>query len=312
MSVFERKVQAAEPGILTYGLTPPRAGYDAARLREIADRQRQRIAALPIDAVVLYDLQDESSRDATPRPFPFLPTLDPSLYAAQYLSSLPTVVYRAVGNHDEAGFASWLRAADAADEPAAVTFVGSPSSRSGADGASRLSLRRAYELHATHCQRLLLGGICIAERHSKKGNEHLRMLEKHALGCSFFVSQAVYDASVTQTLLNDLVEALRRAQLRPFPVLLTLTPCGSERTLEFIKWLGIALDPELEARLQNSRDMLAESVSICEELIRQFVRHGPREIPVGINIESVSIRKADIDAAAALVEFAASELGRRG
>jgi len=305
MSLFAQKVRSARPGILTYGLTPPRAAHDAARLHEIADRQRARLETLPVDAVILYDLQDETSRDASPRPFPFLPTLDPFAYAQNYLSTLgiDTVVYRAVGNHDEAGFGAWLADADQVNAPAAVTFVGSPANHA----RGTLSLRRAYELHAANCRRLLLGGICIAERHARKGDEHLRMLEKRAHGCSFFVSQAVYDAEASHTLLADLARELRARALAPFPVILTITPCGTEKTLEFMKWLGISFAPEIEARLRNGRDMLAESVAIAEDLIRQFARQSSA-IPVCINVESVSIRKADIDAAASLVEFAAREL----
>ena len=50
--------------------------------------------------------------------------------------------------------------------------------------------------------------------------------------------------------------------------------------------------------------MLGESVAICETLIRHFARRSAGPIPLGINVESVSIRRADIDAAHALVEFA--------
>lgn len=310
MSDFADKVRARAPGILTYGMTPPRAANDTERLRAIAANQRARIASLPVDAIVLYDLQDESSREANPRPFPFLPTIDPFVYARDHLAALgvPTVVYRAVANYEEATFESWLASAEAGREPAAVTFVGSPTATAPGT-SSRLGLRRAYELYAKHCERLLLGGICLAERHLRKGDEQLRMLDKHALGCSFFVSQAVYDARASEALLSDLAASLAARSLEPFPVLLTLTPCGTEKTLEFMKWLGIAFDPELEARLRSSRDMLAESVAICEGLIRQFAGH-PSAIPLGINVESVSIRKADIDAATALAEFAARELTR--
>jgi hypothetical protein len=50
--------------------------------------------------------------------------------------------------------------------------------------------------------------------------------------------------------------------------------------------------------------MLAESVAICEQLILEFAARRDGPIPLGINVESVSIRRADIEAAAALVEFA--------
>src|SRR5213078_421304 len=113
----------------------------------------------------------------------------PSAYARGYLGDTgrELVVYRAVANHQEAEFAAWLSAAESAPEPAAVTFVGSPAG--ARQPSDRLNLRRAYQLYAERCKRLLLGGIAIAERHLQKGDEHRRMLDKQALGCSFFVSQ---------------------------------------------------------------------------------------------------------------------------
>lgn len=313
MSIFEQRVRARRPGILTYGLTPPRASHDREKLAEIAARQRAQIAALPVDGVILYDLQDESSRDASPRPFPFLPTVDPYVYSRDYLGApgRALIVYRAVANHDEATFVKWLEGIDGASEPAAVTFVGSPAR--GDNVGARLNLRRAYDLHATHCKRVLLGGICIAERHLKKGDEHLRMLEKHARGCSFFVSQAVYDDAATAALLDDLAKEARLRRVDPLPVLLTITPCGSHKALDFMKWLGISFAPAIESRLRGSADMLSESVTICETLIRHIARLSSGPIPLGINVESVSIRRADIEAAHALVEFARRELeGRTG
>ena len=306
MSDFRAKVRARLAGLLTYGLTPPRASNDDAKLSEIAHRQRLRIATLPVDAVVLYDLQDESNRDDSPRPFPFLPTLDPFAYARDYLggSGLETIVYRAVGNYEEAAFSAWLAAADGAPEPTAVTFVGSPT----AQPTGRLGLRRAYELYGACCERLLLGGVCIAERHAKKGDEHRRILDKQRLGCAFFVSQAVYDPAANRALLADLAREAQARGVEPAPLLLTITPCGSEKALEFMKWLGIAFDPKLERRLRQSSDMLGESMAICEEMIREVASQTSSPIPLGINVESVSIRRADIDAAESLVAFARREL----
>ena len=128
MADFREKVRARRSGILSYGLTPPRAGHERDKLMEIARRQCDQIRSLPVDAVVLYDLQDESSRDASPRPFAFLPTLDPFAYARDFLGDAKRdlIVYRAVANHQEAEFAAWLSAAESAAEPAAVSFVGSP------------------------------------------------------------------------------------------------------------------------------------------------------------------------------------------
>ena len=71
-----------------------------------------------------------------------------------------------------------------------------------------------------------------------------------------------------------------------------------------MKWLGISFDPAIERRLLQSSDMLAESVAICEQLILEIADRPRGPVPLGVNVESVSIRRADIEAAVALVEFA--------
>jgi hypothetical protein len=304
MAGFREKVLARRSGILSYGLTPPRAAHDLEKLSGIAERQRAQLRSLPVDAVVLYDLQDESSREPSPRPFAFLPTLDPFSYARDYLGDAgrELIVYRAVANHEEAEFAEWLSAADSASEPAAVTFVGSPARAQ--QSRDRLNLRRAYQLYTERCKRLLLGGIGIAERHLQKGDEHLRMLDKQAQGCSFFVSQAVYDLNASGRLLADLAREAEARAIPAAPLLLTITPCGSEKALHFMKWLGISFDPAIERRLLGANDMLSESIAICEQLIDEIAQRRDPRVPLGINVESVSIRRADIEAAAELVEFA--------
>src|SRR4051812_48462877 len=87
-----------EPGVLTYGLTPPKRSTPPDRRAAIAARQMERIASLPVDALVLYDIQDESARTGAPRPYPFLESTDPTEYAYEDLAqlALPKIVYRCV------------------------------------------------------------------------------------------------------------------------------------------------------------------------------------------------------------------------
>ena len=50
------------PPRLTYGITPLKASFTEERKREVAALQCARIQRLPVDALVVYDLQDESAR----------------------------------------------------------------------------------------------------------------------------------------------------------------------------------------------------------------------------------------------------------
>ena len=85
--------------VLLYGTTPPRAGSDGSAVRTAADKLAARLAPLPVDGVVVYDIQDETGRTESPRPFPFTGTVDPRDYAG--LLRRPTIVYKALGSMDE-------------------------------------------------------------------------------------------------------------------------------------------------------------------------------------------------------------------
>jgi hypothetical protein len=75
-----------------------------------------------------------------------------------------------------------------------TVFVGS----SSREKAVLTSLARAYELRDQVQPELLLGGVAIAERHARRGDEHLRLIAKQAAGCSFFVTQIVYDVNAAK------------------------------------------------------------------------------------------------------------------
>jgi 5,10-methylenetetrahydrofolate reductase len=161
-------------------------------------------------------------------------------------------------------------------------------------------LAEAYAIART-APNLVLGGIAIAERHVAKVDEHQRMLAKQDAGCRFFITQSVYDAASTRSLLSDYALSLQACGGSPATVVLTFSPCGSVRTLEFMKWLGISFPRWLENELRHSADTLERSIDLCEKVfidVQDYARE--KHLPVGINVESVSIRKAEVDASVEL------------
>ncbi len=259
------------------------------------------------DGLVVYDIQDEPGRSGQIRPFPFLPTVDPEAYAYDALAELviPKIVYRCVGAQPREAFSNWVDTVRAADRRLSV-FVGAPHGRSSIPG---LPLAEAYVL-ARAAPNLILGGIAIAERHVAKEDEHQRILAKQDAGCRFFITQSVFDAASTKSLLSDYALALQACGRPPAPVVLTFSPCGSVRTLEFMKWLGIAFPRWLENELRHSADTLARSIDLCEHLfadVQDFARE--KRWPIGINVESVSIRKAEVDASVELYRRLSARLG---
>lgn len=284
---------------LTYAITPPNRTTPVERRREIAAAQSARISALPIDALLVYDVQDEATRNGAARPFPFTPKVDPLSYAfdALQVGSLPRVVYRAVADQDEPALRQWLEALHARGGQAVL--VGAPSR----SVASALTLTEAYAVCRSHHPALQFGGVLIPERHESAGAEDARVWAKVQQGCRFFVSQTVWSVAATKRLLQDL---RLRAELeggQAPPILLTFSPCGSEQTLRFLEWLGVSLPGPIKRELLSAKDMLARSVELAAETfdeVRTFAAE--QGLDVGCNVESVSARIDEVEASLELVQ----------
>jgi hypothetical protein len=294
------KLASRSAGICLYGFAPPKQATPSERLEAIVAQQLVRLGSLPVDGLIVYDIQDEAERVSVPRPFPFLPTLPPEVYAHDHLGSLavPKIVYRCVNRETRDGFVRWLESEN--DGPRISVLVGAPSRHSQVG----LRLTDAYGLARQHSSNLLLGGIAIAERHARTLDEHERILAKTANGCRFFVTQAVYDVTSTKSLLSDYALAVDKTGGMPLPIILTFSPCGSEKTLSFMKWLGIAFPRWLENDLQSARDPLAKSLELCERIFAEVLYYAENKgIPLGVNVESVSIRKEEIEASVELLQL---------
>jgi hypothetical protein len=292
MSLHARLAEA-RGGMLLFGITPPRLSASAEQVREIAAVTLARLASLDVDGLVLYDIDDESDRNPVERPFPYLPTMDPAVFEATHLGdwTRPVVVYRCVGKYAEADLRTWLRSADASRTLG--VFVGASSEHK----AVRTSLSQAQALHQQIRPELLAGGVAIAERR----DEHLRLLAKQRRGCAFFISQVTYSSDAAKSMVSDYFYACRELGLTPRPVLFTLSVCGSVKTLAFLKWLGVGVPRWLENELRNAADTLAESSAHCLANARELSAFCRRlGMPFGFTVESVSIRRAEIEASVAL------------
>ena len=294
------KLASRSAGICLYGFAPPKQATPSERLEAIVAQQLVRLGSLPVDGLIVYDIQDEAERVSVPRPFPFLPTLPPEVYAHNHLGSLavPKIVYRCVNRDTRDGFVRWLESENA--PPRISVLVGAPSRHSQVG----LRLTDAYALARPYSSNLLLGGIAIAERHARTLDEHERILAKTAMGCRIFVTQAVYDVTSTKSLLSDYALAVDKTGGMPLPIILTFSPCGSEKTLSFMKWLGIAFPRWLENDLQSARDPLPKSLELCEQIFVEVLDYAEdKGIPLGVNVESVSIRKEEIEASVELLHL---------
>lgn len=304
---LRRRISERDSEFLFFALTPPRRSTSPERAQEIADATLERLHPLALDALVLYDIDDESDRNAEERPFPFLSTMDPAHYLARHLTAwtAPAVVYRVVGKYGEADLRPWLGAQD----PGRVlsVFVGA----SSREKRVAMSLKQAHQLRAEAGPDLALGGVAIPERHTRGGDEHLRLLTKQGAGCSFFVTQVVYDVNAAKNFVSDYCVECAARGVGPAPIVFTFTVVGSMKSLEFLAWLGVDVPRWIQNELKHSEDVLAtsydQSLASALDLIAYCRRLG---VPFGLNIESVSNRRAEIEQAVRLAARLGQELRR--
>ncbi|MDN5932172.1 MAG: methylenetetrahydrofolate reductase [Pseudonocardia sp.] len=304
---LRRRIVERTGEFLLFAVTPPRQSTSPERAQQIADATLDRLRPLALDGLVLYDIDDESDRNAEKRPFPFLSTMDPADYLTRHLTAwtAPTVVYRAVGKYPEADLRPWLGAQD--PDRVLSVFVGA----SSREKEVAMSLKQAHELWAEAGPELALGGVAIPERHTRSGEEHLRLLAKQGAGCSFFVTQVVYDVNAVKNLVSDYRFECAARGVSPAPIVFTFTVVGSMKTLEFLTWLGVDVPRWIQNELQHSDDVLTtsydQSLSSALDLIAYCRRLG---VPFGLNVESVSSRRAEIEQAVQLAARLRPELHR--
>ncbi|HQH06799.1 MAG TPA: 5,10-methylenetetrahydrofolate reductase [Phycicoccus sp.] len=286
----DARIAGHEP--LLYAVTPPRVTTPPERVAQLAERTVERLSAMSADGLVIYDLVDEADRSEAERPFPFLQTRDPAEYLEHWLGDWqgPSIVYRCVGKYDESELQTWMLA-----QPRSVgaVFVGAAS----AGTPVRTDLRAAQRLRAEVRRDLPIGGVAIPERHSVRGDEHARLLRKQAAGCTYFVSQVVYDLGGAKDLASDYAYACREARVPPVPVFFTLSLCGSAKTLDFLHWLGVDIPRWMRNEMLHADDTLEASLAFCLQTARElaeFCRY--LRLPFGFNVESVSTRRDEIEA----------------
>jgi hypothetical protein len=125
----------------------------------------------------------------------------------------------------------------------------------------------------------------------------------------------VYQPHTTERLLRDYLRDCRGAGVEPSRVILTFSPVGREKTLAFLKWLGVRVPEETARSIFNAPNPLARSIEICRANLRRILERGYHAgIPLGVNVESVSINRDEIDAsidlAHALKEILDQHAGR--
>ncbi|MCU0339899.1 MAG: methylenetetrahydrofolate reductase [Spirosomaceae bacterium] len=296
--MFLDKIKSKQSGVLVYGITPPKSHTEPERVKEIAEKTLARLYDLDIDALIVYDVQDESARTNEERPFPFITALDPLEFTKNHLQSLdlPKIIYRPAGKYTPDELSMWVD--EVVQNNFAPVFVGVPAP----DFQPITSLPEAYRIWQRYQEASVIGAIMIPERHAILNDEDKRILDKMNHGVSFFVSQCVFNVEYAKQVLNA-VASTCQAENREMPTMIfTIATCGSRKTLQFMEWLGIHIPDAIKDELLAAENILEKSVQLCLNIAEDIIAYCvEKQIPFGFNIESVAIRKDEIEASIFLV-----------
>eukprot|EP00217_Crustomastix_stigmatica_P013392 CAMPEP_0183792132 /NCGR_PEP_ID=MMETSP0803_2-20130417/2344_1 /TAXON_ID=195967 /ORGANISM="Crustomastix stigmata, Strain CCMP3273" /LENGTH=385 /DNA_ID=CAMNT_0026036475 /DNA_START=55 /DNA_END=1212 /DNA_ORIENTATION=- len=281
--------------VFLFGTVPPLEGTTPEKAEDICNKFVARGRNLATDGYIVYDIQEEKGRTPEPRPFPFRRTLEPAGFAGTLskASGKETVVYKCVVEHSTGAFDDWLDAAVNKHGVKAFNLVGGAASSATYSGptiddASK-SLRKV--------RGAAWGGVTIAERHTKKGNEHENLQRKVDAGAEWFISQAIYDDKPTIQLIKDYAALCAKKGCKAKRVVLTFAPCGREKTMKFIDWLGVAVPAETRKAILEADSPVATSVEVLCGLLANIMKEtAGLGVPLGVSVESVSIFREEIDA----------------
>ncbi|NQZ83931.1 MAG: hypothetical protein HRT52_23300 [Colwellia sp.] len=294
-------------GVYFIGTTPPKSDTSMEQVETIADKLLQRVSDIDYDGLIVYDIQDENSRTQKPRPFPFKSTHDARLYSSllNKKSARPVITYKSVVQSNSSDFNDWANEAWTKYGVRDLVLVGSPSKNNQVS----LPLADAYKTIVDNENKFFIGGVTIAERHARKGNEHERLIEKYHQGCNFFISQAIYNPQATIDMLTRYAIECKKQGLKPQRFILTFSPCGSKKTLEFIDWLGVSVPEATSLRILHADNPLHESIRLCCSSLQQILDAiTPYDLPLGLNIESLTNRKEEIDGSILLYKLLRSAM----
>mmetsp|Transcript_25349 Transcript_25349/g.54858 ORF Transcript_25349/g.54858 Transcript_25349/m.54858 type:complete len:390 (-) Transcript_25349:1113-2282(-) len=286
--------------VFLLGDVPPGEGTPPGKCQQIADKFLHRSRVLASDGFIVYDIQDEPGRSDMERPFPFRRVMDSSTHAALLArsSGRECLVYKCVADPE---FDLWLERARNDHGHSAINLVGRATSEGKYEGPT---IAEAMEKVAA-TDEVHFGCVCIAERHTLEAaeargksypTEHLNMLRKQKAGAEWFISQAVYDPDHTIRLLRDYAAICKQNGVIPRKVVLTFAPVSRQKTMNFIKWLGVRVPKEAEEAILTADKPVDKSVEfLCDVLRKILAECVGVGVPLGISCESVSIFKSEID-----------------
>ena len=287
------KAKIADPSfpVTFFELVPPEAGRPEA-FDEAVEVTRGVVKS--VDAINLPEIHNESRPG--PRTAQFVPRLDPRVLGARLRSEVGTEI---VSNHCvvyEPDPLPWLRETQGNFGIDHLVLVGGESSGIQYPGPSVLEATQRFR-SSGHVG--ALGGISIPSR----TREAERIRRKHSAGLDFFTTQVLFDP-------NDIVWLVQQLNGLEARIFLSFAPVSHPRDLQFLRWLGADIPPDLDRFLRldeaSAADLshedagareaaraacLERSIDLAQRILLEVFDNLPPDPPaLGLNVEHINRR----------------------
>jgi 5,10-methylenetetrahydrofolate reductase len=279
MNLKEKLLTPAVP-VTLFEIVPPALGKPEALGATLKEVEKVRHL---VDAINIPEIYDEAR--GTERTAQFVPRVEPRVLGERLQRELAAeVVINRVTVHD-ADPQPWFKETCRQFGIQHMVLVGgeSPEIRyPGPDPSQAAELVRSLDLP------LALGGITIPSR----PNESDRIRSKHAAGMAFFTSQILFDS-------NDIVWLVQRLNGLEARIFLSFAPVSHPRDLEFLRWLGADIPPDLDRFLLGAEPgstggketCFERSLNLAQRILMDVFDNLPPDPPLlGLNVEHINRR----------------------
>lgn len=275
-------------------VVPPHRRASEKTLAVLVKKVQDAVGSIPhLDALNIPEVLDENHVG-----LPFYRNLGPRVFAQRLNDALGTeaivnkVVVHTRGRED---LATWLREAIEVDGLRNFILVGGTSSRIEYPGPDVVAANETLGEVASGRRDIVCGNITIPER----AGEVERLVRKTQAGARFFTTQVLFEPEPISTVLREYGEACTAARIPPATVLLSFAPVADYEDIEFLVWLGATITPETEEALvaQRGKEAGRASFDVARRIwsrIRDANASSRRPVPLGVNIEEISVHNFDL------------------
>jgi hypothetical protein len=305
---FQEKVRNPKSPLFIYTLIPPARSATFDQLQNRIEHIHQLQRKIQVDALNIPEVRNESRKT---RITSFVPKWQPRDFAWFIQKSLGEeapefLIDRGIVHTHWTNQRRWLKKTSHDFGLRNLVFVGGQSSKTSYPGPEVEEAARQIQIEKS--LDLFLGAITIPARQE----EGHRLMRKTESGIEFFISQVIFEADLTQRLLQDYHTVAKIKELSPKTIFFSFAPITSKRDIEFLRWWDIVMPKKTERYiLSKPGGILERSIKIstgifCE--IASFVQKMKFGMPLSINIEHISIH--NLEPSVELAGALANELDR--